>query len=82
MTDSQRWFVLCLVLLAAGLFYLLEPILFPFLAGMLLFSGSLYSITLAGQVWLGPVTPLGGLSMIAGWFCLAAAGLRVPQDGR
>ncbi len=52
------------------------------LAGVLLFSGSLYSITLAGQLWLGPVTPLGGLAMIAGWFCLAAAGLRVPQDGR
>ncbi|RDE22746.1 AI-2E family transporter [Motiliproteus coralliicola] len=36
MTDSQRWLVLTLVLLCAGLFYLLEPILFPFLSGMLL----------------------------------------------
>ncbi len=36
MTDSQRWFVLCLALMSAGLFYLLAPILFPFLTGMLL----------------------------------------------
>ncbi|WP_421865518.1 AI-2E family transporter [Motiliproteus sp.] len=36
MTDSQRWLVLTLVLICAGLFYLLEPILFPFLSGMLL----------------------------------------------
>ncbi len=36
MTDSQRWFALCLVLIAAALFYLLEPILFPFLMAMLL----------------------------------------------
>lgn len=53
-----------------------------FLAGVLLFSGSLYGITLAGLLWLGPVTPLGGFAMIAGWFCLAAAGLKVPQGGR
>ncbi|WP_207062032.1 AI-2E family transporter [Motiliproteus sp. SC1-56] len=36
MTDSQRWLVLCLVLLAGVLFYLLEPILFPFLVATLL----------------------------------------------
>jgi predicted PurR-regulated permease PerM len=36
MTDSQRWFVLCLALMVAGLLYLLAPILFPFLTGMLL----------------------------------------------
>ncbi len=36
MTDSQRWFVLCIVLVVSALLYLLEPILFPFLTGMLL----------------------------------------------
>ncbi|MFT6916556.1 MAG: putative PurR-regulated permease PerM [Motiliproteus sp.] len=36
MTDSQRWFVLCLTLMIAGLLYLLAPILFPFLTGLLL----------------------------------------------
>ncbi len=36
MADSQRWFVLCVALIVAVLLYLLEPILFPFLTGMLL----------------------------------------------
>lgn len=36
MTDSQRWFVLCVLLIVGGLVYLLEPILFPFLCGFLL----------------------------------------------
>lgn len=35
-TDSQRWFVLCVCLIVAGLLYLLEPILFPFICGLLL----------------------------------------------
>lgn len=36
MTDSQRWLLLAVMLLSAGLIYLLEPILFPFLVSMLL----------------------------------------------
>ncbi len=36
MTDSQRWFILCVALILTALFYLLEPILFPFLFAMLL----------------------------------------------
>ncbi len=43
--------------------------------GTLLFSGSLYGIALGGPRWLGPVTPLGGLSLLAGWLCLAGAAL-------
>ncbi|QOJ33708.1 MAG: DUF423 domain-containing protein [Nitrospira sp.] len=38
--------------------------------GILLFSGSLYLVSLAGIKWLGAVTPLGGLSFITGWLCL------------
>lgn len=45
-----------------------------FLGGTLLFSGSLYLMTLTGQRWLGAVTPLGGLLLIAGWACLAWLG--------
>jgi uncharacterized membrane protein YgdD (TMEM256/DUF423 family) len=41
-----------------------------FVAGTLLFSGSLYALSLSGQRWLGAVTPVGGLAFIAGWFCL------------
>ena len=42
-----------------------------FLAGILLFSGSLYIIALTGVRWLGAITPLGGLAFLAGWVCLA-----------
>lgn len=37
------------------------------LAGILLFSGSLYGLALGGGGWLGPLTPLGGLCLLAGW---------------
>lgn len=42
-----------------------------FLAGTLLFSGSLYVLSLTGLRWLGAITPLGGLAFLAGWLCLA-----------
>jgi uncharacterized membrane protein YgdD (TMEM256/DUF423 family) len=47
-----------------------------FSVGIVLFSGSLYVLVLSGQRWLGAVTPLGGLSMIAGWLSLAGAAWR------
>jgi len=36
-------------------------------AGILLFSGSLYLLALTNLRWLGPVTPVGGLCLLAGW---------------
>jgi uncharacterized membrane protein YgdD (TMEM256/DUF423 family) len=47
-----------------------------FVAGTVVFSGSLYLLTLTGQRWLGAITPLGGLAFIAGWAALAWAALR------
>ncbi|HEX6212544.1 MAG TPA: DUF423 domain-containing protein [Methylomirabilota bacterium] len=47
-----------------------------FVAGTLIFSGSLYLLALTGQRWLGAVTPLGGLAFILGWAALAWAALR------
>jgi uncharacterized membrane protein YgdD (TMEM256/DUF423 family) len=47
------------------------------LAGVALFSGSLYWLALGGPKWLGPVTPLGGLALLAGWALVAVAGWRV-----
>jgi uncharacterized membrane protein YgdD (TMEM256/DUF423 family) len=44
-----------------------------FVAGTIVFSGSLYLLSLTGQRWFGAVTPLGGLAFLAGWLCLAAA---------
>jgi uncharacterized membrane protein YgdD (TMEM256/DUF423 family) len=40
-------------------------------AGLLLFSGSLYLLALTGAAWLGAVTPLGGVAFIAAWLGLA-----------
>lgn len=42
-----------------------------FVAGTLLFSGSLYLLVLTGMRWLGAVTPLGGLAFLLGWALLA-----------
>lgn len=42
-----------------------------FVAGSALFAGSLYGLAEGGPKWLGPITPLGGLLMIAGWVWLA-----------
>ena len=38
--------------------------------GVLFFSGSIYLLVLTGQKWLGPITPLGGLLMAAGWLAI------------
>lgn len=47
-----------------------------YLAGVLLFSGSLYLLVFTGYHWLGPVTPLGGVCFMIGWGLLVTAGLR------
>ena len=47
-----------------------------FVAGILVFSGSLYVMTLSGVRWLGAITPLGGVALIAGWLMLAFAAWR------
>lgn len=44
-----------------------------FVAGTVIFSGSLYALSLTGQRWLGAITPVGGLAFLAGWLCLAGA---------
>ena len=46
-----------------------------FVIGTLVFSGSLYTLVLTDTAWLGMVTPLGGLALIAGWLAVAAGGL-------
>lgn len=51
-----------------------------FCAGILLFSGSLYVVALAEIKWMGALTPLGGVSFIAGWSCVAWAAWRAWRD--
>jgi uncharacterized membrane protein YgdD (TMEM256/DUF423 family) len=47
-----------------------------FVAGIVLFSGSLYVLSLTGVRWLGAITPLGGAAWLAAWAALAWAALR------
>lgn len=41
------------------------------ISGIVLFSGSLYALSISGIKTLGIITPFGGLSFVAGWICLA-----------
>ena len=50
-----------------------------FAAGIVIFSGSLYLLTFTRALWLGAITPLGGLCFLAGWLLLAT---RVAAVGR
>lgn len=52
---------------------------FAFIIGIVLFSGSLYSLSLSGVKWLGAITPLGGVAFIVGWGCLLVASWSVNQ---
>jgi len=44
-----------------------------FVAGTVIFSGSLYALSLSGLRWLGAITPVGRIALLAGWLCLAWA---------
>ena len=43
---------------------------YGFLVGILIFSGSLYALSLTGIKWLGAITPIGGVAFIIGWVSL------------
>lgn len=49
------------------------------LAGMALFCGSLYLMSLTGTRWLGAITPFGGVALLAAWLTLAVAAIRSEQ---
>ena len=53
-----------------------------FLIGTILFSGSLYLLSVSGVRWYGVITPLGGLAFLAGWACLAWAVWRARANER
>ena len=83
-TAVQYHFYHSLALLAVGVIALNQPQTvmlkssgWLFLIGILVFSGSLYALSITGVRWLGAITPLGGLAFIAGWACLAATGWKL-----
>ncbi len=47
-----------------------------FVAGVVIFSGSLYGLVFGGVRWMGAITPIGGVAFITGWLLLAWAALR------
>lgn len=69
-------------LLAVGLISRINPEIkidfsgWAFCIGIVLFSGSLYVMAMTGVKWLGAITPLGGLSFIAGWLYMAFRGAK------
>jgi uncharacterized membrane protein YgdD (TMEM256/DUF423 family) len=51
-----------------------------FAAGVLVFSGTLYALALTNVKWLGAITPIGGVCLLAGWAGLATRG-KSPDSG-
>ena len=81
-TKYQMYHALALILIAI----LLErspnflPLIiagYAFIAGIAIFSGSLYVLSLSGIKWLGAITPLGGVAFIAGWISLAVTAWKI-----
>jgi uncharacterized membrane protein YgdD (TMEM256/DUF423 family) len=65
-------FLHALALLALGAFPATNKISPAFfIAGIVIFSGSLYLLALTNVKWLGAITPFGGLCFLVGWICLA-----------
>ncbi len=52
------------------------------LAGIVLFSGSLYLLALSGIRWIGAITPMGGIAFIAGWALVAVGAWRMQSSAR
>lgn len=74
-TKYQMYHALALILVALLIsrFPNSTPLIvagFAFIAGIFIFSGSLYALSLSGIKWLGAITPLGGVAFIIGWICL------------
>ena len=56
-----------------------DKIFIAFLIGIVLFSGSLFALSLSGVKWLGAITPFGGVCFIIGWFMLALCYIKKSQ---
>lgn len=79
-TGVQYHFYHALALLLVGILMLQFPQLtllkfsgWLLVAGMVIFSGSLYVMALTGIKWLGAITPIGGMAFISGWLTMAIA---------
>ncbi|WP_167143426.1 DUF423 domain-containing protein [Pseudomonas sp. OTU750018] len=86
-TGAHYQLIHALALFGVGLLVLLRPAPLVncagalFALGIVLFSGSLYALTLSGIGALGVVTPFGGLAFLAGWLCLGIAAWKLGARG-
>ncbi len=74
--DYQMWHALGLVLIGILLRFYRESKLLHWAGwlmffGIVVFSGSLYTLSISGMRWLGAITPLGGISFLAAWVLMA-----------
>lgn len=81
-TKYQMYHALALMLVALLISRFPDSMLlvvagYAFIAGIFIFSGSLYALTLTGIKWLGAITPIGGMAFIIGWLCLVLASWRI-----
>jgi len=53
-----------------------------FVLGIAIFSGSLYALAVTGQRWLGAITPIGGVSFMAGWVALAIGAVKSHRSSQ
>lgn len=78
-TKYQMYHALALILVALLLNSQENPLItmvgagYAFIIGILIFSGSLYALSLTGIKWLGAIAPIGGAALIIGWLSLAIA---------
>lgn len=70
--EYQMWHALAVLVISALRLQgrCLQYSLYSFALGIFIFSGSLYGLALGGPKWLGPITPIGGTLLIAGWALL------------
>ena len=84
-TATLYWFVHGLGLLLVGILirlnYTTQTTAWLLQIGALIFAGSLYAMTLGAPHWLGAITPIGGVLMIAGWLWLAVTTFRLNHAG-
>ena len=83
-TKYQMYHALALILVALLLSRMSDstPLTiagYSFVAGIVLFSGSLYALSLSGIKILGAITPIGGVAFITGWICLAIVALSIEH---
>src|SRR5438270_81900 len=76
----QMWHALGLVAIGAAPVAGKRGPVLMLAAGTAIFSGSLYAMALTGGRWLGAVTPIGGVLMIAGWAWLAWRLAKAPAS--